>query len=167
MCLSPIRSQTIFGYIVLREARNFIVIGSSSRTMLRGGVRIAEPASTAGALAVADPCVSPLQARALTSSPATRQFVRRLNLHEVSIVAVLHNQQENLLSPAVAIADSRPLVPACAQYQSAQLMASKGVNVPFGIPAKSVAEVCCSHRHCRLHCRRRRRRRRRHRASAA
>jgi hypothetical protein len=22
-------------------------------------------------------------------------------------------------------------------------MASKGVNVPFGIPAKSVAEVCC------------------------
>merc|ERR1719473_1674952 len=38
----------------------------------------------------------------------TRQFVRKLNLHE---------------------------------YQSAQLMAAKGVNVPFGLPAKSVAEA--------------------------
>merc|ERR1719421_2528522 len=38
----------------------------------------------------------------------TRQFARRLNLHE---------------------------------YQSAQLMAAKGVNVPFGLPAKSVAEA--------------------------
>ena len=28
-----------------------------------------------------------------------------------------------------------------AQYQSAQLMAQKGVNVPFGIAAKSVDEV--------------------------
>merc|ERR1719421_1735275 len=27
------------------------------------------------------------------------------------------------------------------EYQSAQLMAAKGVNVPFGIPAKSVAEA--------------------------
>merc|ERR1719240_2208493 len=39
---------------------------------------------------------------------ASRQFVRRLNLHE---------------------------------YQAAQLMAAKGVNVPFGLPAKSVAEA--------------------------
>jgi succinyl-CoA synthetase beta subunit len=31
-----------------------------------------------------------------------------------------------------------------AQYQSAQLMKEKGVNVPFGIPAKSVAEVCAA-----------------------
>merc|ERR1719421_1320375 len=41
-------------------------------------------------------------------SATTRQFARRLNLHE---------------------------------YQSAQLMAAKGVNVPFGIAAKSVAEA--------------------------
>jgi succinyl-CoA synthetase beta subunit len=45
--------------------------------------------------------------RALFGS-TTRQFVRRLNLHE---------------------------------YQSAQLMKEKGVNVPFGLPAKSVAEA--------------------------
>merc|ERR1719421_2561342 len=41
-------------------------------------------------------------------SATTRQFARRLNLHE---------------------------------YQSAQLMAAKGVNVPFGIAAKTVEEA--------------------------
>merc|ERR1719473_214846 len=45
---------------------------------------------------------------AVRLSATTRQFARRLNLHE---------------------------------YQSAQLMAAKGVNVPFGLPAKSIDEA--------------------------
>ena len=41
--------------------------------------------------------------------------------------------------PALSVRVHLP--PGRAQYQSAQLMATKGVNVPFGIAAKSVAEV--------------------------
>ena len=59
-------------------------------------------------------------------------------------------------SPAAPLCSAPPLLsrtlshPVCLsrlplswspQYQSAQLMAAKGVNVPFGIPAKSVAEA--------------------------
>ena len=64
----------------------------------------------------------------------TRTFVRRLNLHEVrEPSARVRRALTRLTSPFV-------LLPRL-QYQSAALMAEKGVNVPMGIAAHTVEEV--------------------------
>ena len=81
-------------------------------------------------------------------APAARQFVRHLNLHEARVAAPPecklgppHARRSTIAHLAPPLSARARCAPHAAQYQSAQLMAAKGVNVPYGIAAKTVAEA--------------------------